>query len=199
MELRHHHIIRYKLWWTILFVIILTRLQYLWCKHKYKLFRSILKWVCCVELLHKLGSLLQNQLCVSNNTTTAFLLMEDNSVNYLTSMTLNYTYGRYVSKHVIVFYYLDCFITGYFIDTYCCLVTHWPNSDSSLCQIGVIGVQDGTKLDITFPPSTGRGIINVEFEGVVYTNGDTLTVAINRYSTLQLQSQGKRNKCTWQR
>ncbi|XP_067936654.1 uncharacterized protein [Watersipora subatra] len=70
-------------------------------------------------------------------------------------------------------------------------VTYWPNSDSSKCQLGVIGVHDGTRLDITFPSRDGRGSIDVEFEGVAYTNGDTLTVAINRYSTLQLQSKGR--------
>lgn len=73
-------------------------------------------------------------------------------------------------------------------------VTHWPNSDVSLCQLGVIGVYDGTKLDITFPAVTGRGEILVEFEGNQYRNGDTLTVAINRYSTLQLQSRGQNYK-----
>ena len=70
-------------------------------------------------------------------------------------------------------------------------VTHWPNSDVSQCQLGVIGVNDGTRLDITFPANTGRGEILVEFDGNQYRNGDTLTVAINRYSTLQLQSRGQ--------
>lgn len=49
---------------------------------------------------------------------------------------------------------------------------------------------DGTKLDITFPEFSNRGEITVEFGGNSYTNGDTLTVAINRYATLQLQSRG---------
>lgn len=72
-------------------------------------------------------------------------------------------------------------------------MTHWPNSDSSLCQIGVIGVYDGTKVDITFPSNSQRGIISVEYDGKTYTHGDTLTVALNRFSNLQLQSRGTWN------
>lgn len=70
-------------------------------------------------------------------------------------------------------------------------VTHWPNSDSSRCQIGIIGVSDGTKVEITFPSHTNRGIIQVEYDSQVYGSGDTLTVVMNRYSTLQLQSKGE--------
>lgn len=69
------------------------------------------------------------------------------------------------------------------------LVTHWPNSDVSLCQLGVVGVHDGTRVDITFPANEDSEI-SVEFEGRTYTNGDRLTVVINRYSTLQIQSKG---------
>lgn len=70
------------------------------------------------------------------------------------------------------------------------IVTHWPNSDSSKCQIGVVGVSDGTLVDITFPPQTGRGVISVDFNGVTYTNNDVLSVVINRFSSLQIQSKG---------
>ena len=70
-------------------------------------------------------------------------------------------------------------------------MTHWPNSDSSLCQIGIIGVYDGTLVDITFPTNPGHGTVAVEYGGTTYTNGDTLSLPVNRFSTLQLQSKGK--------
>lgn len=69
-------------------------------------------------------------------------------------------------------------------------MTHWPNSDTSRCQIGVIGINDGTRVDLTFPANSGRGAIEVEFEGQTYTNGDIMSVALDRYSTLQIQSKG---------
>lgn len=69
-------------------------------------------------------------------------------------------------------------------------MTHWPNSDASLCQLGVIGVHDGTRLDITFPPQGSRGALSVEYDGVTYRNGETLSIAINRFSTFQLQARG---------
>lgn len=70
-------------------------------------------------------------------------------------------------------------------------VTHWPNSDSSKCQIGIIGVSDGTRVDVTLPRHANRGTVQVEYDGQTYQAGDTLTVVMDRYSTLQLQSQGQ--------
>jgi len=71
------------------------------------------------------------------------------------------------------------------------LVTHYPNSDISKCQVGVIGTRDGTGVDITFPNlKAGYPAIEITYGGRTYTNGDTLSVVLNRYSTLQLQSTG---------
>lgn len=71
-------------------------------------------------------------------------------------------------------------------------VTHWPNSDSSSCQLGVIGVSDGTLVDITFPRLLpGRTALQVGYDTKVYSNGDTLSLVVDRYSTIQLQSTGK--------
>lgn len=69
------------------------------------------------------------------------------------------------------------------------LVTHWPNSDISRCQFAVAGVYDGTQVVIELPSLT-NGVIDVELDGQTYSNGDTITVAMNRYSTLQIQSRG---------
>lgn len=70
-------------------------------------------------------------------------------------------------------------------------VTHWPNSDSSQCQIGVIGLSDGTLVNITFPALwPGRAGLQVEYDGHTYTNGETLSVVMDRFSTLQLQNRG---------
>ena len=54
-----------------------------------------------------------------------------------------------------------------------------------------MGISDGTRVDITLPSHTDRGIVEVEYDSQVYRAGDTLSVVMNRYSTLQLQSKGK--------
>ncbi|XP_013401799.1 IgGFc-binding protein [Lingula anatina] len=58
------------------------------------------------------------------------------------------------------------------------------------CEFGIVGVVDGTSLEITFPSPSGTPV-QVSYGGVNYGNGDKLTVpSFNRSHTLQIRSQG---------
>ena len=98
--------------------------------------------------------------------------------------------GLFLFNNLIVLDYSISFF--WYVSVICVFaVTHWPNSDTSQCQIGVIGISDGTLVDITFPYSKSADTpLQVLYDRITYTNGDTLSVVMNRYSTLQLQSKG---------
>lgn len=56
------------------------------------------------------------------------------------------------------------------------------------CVIGLAGIEDGTRVTIRFPD--GDDIDGIEFRGRTYRNGDTITVTLDRFDTLQLRSKG---------
>ena len=66
-------------------------------------------------------------------------------------------------------------------------VSYWPAEIKT--QFGIIGLTDGTVVDIRLPnPSSGA--VSVTYNGVTYGNGQFLKVNLNRFDTFQAQSSG---------
>ncbi|WAR12499.1 FCGBP-like protein [Mya arenaria] len=64
-------------------------------------------------------------------------------------------------------------------------VTHSPSEQP--CEMMVIGVEDGTTVNITYPNNANVG---VTYGKVTYGAGDTQTLTLNRFDTYQAQSVG---------
>ena len=66
-------------------------------------------------------------------------------------------------------------------------VSYWPAELRT--QFGIIGLSDGTVVDIRLPnPSSGP--VSVSYGGATYGNGQTFRIDLNRFDTFQAQSSG---------
>ncbi|XP_052252894.1 uncharacterized protein LOC127859481 isoform X5 [Dreissena polymorpha] len=65
-------------------------------------------------------------------------------------------------------------------------VSHSP--PENMAEIGIAGTEDGTTVSITLP--AGHGPLSVTFQGKTYHEGETISVTLDRFKTLQLQSKG---------
>ncbi|XP_013406006.1 uncharacterized protein LOC106170605 [Lingula anatina] len=68
------------------------------------------------------------------------------------------------------------------------VVTYAPPTTN--CEIGLAGVHNNTQLTIIFPDDA-EPPVSVFYEGIEYSNGNTLQTTINRFQTIQLQSNNK--------
>ncbi|WAR05417.1 FCGBP-like protein [Mya arenaria] len=55
-------------------------------------------------------------------------------------------------------------------------------------EVGLASTEDGTNVKITLP--SGNGPTDVTFQGKTYHAGDTISVNLNKFQTLQIQSDG---------
>lgn len=67
-------------------------------------------------------------------------------------------------------------------------VSYFPPTTN--CEFGIVGVKDGTNVQITLPKLRNGTIVEVTYEGFSYKNGDTLLITLQRYQTFQIQSKG---------
>ncbi|XP_013401850.1 IgGFc-binding protein [Lingula anatina] len=67
-------------------------------------------------------------------------------------------------------------------------IPSWPKESKYVgSQIGVVATQDNTMVNFTFP-NDGRNV-NVSYRSRWYGDGETLSVLLNRYQTMQVQNE----------
>ncbi|KAJ8310520.1 hypothetical protein KUTeg_012385 [Tegillarca granosa] len=66
------------------------------------------------------------------------------------------------------------------------VVTWWPPEFQ--CELMVVGINDSTTVNVRLSDALGSS--TVTYNGVNYVKGDTITITLNRYQTLQLTSDG---------
>ncbi|XP_013407689.1 IgGFc-binding protein [Lingula anatina] len=64
----------------------------------------------------------------------------------------------------------------------------WPKKDRYIGpQIGVVAVEDGTRVTFTFPNDNRN--ISVSYDGRTYVDGSTLQVSLDKYETFHVQNE----------